>query len=134
MVSTIFLGGGFKMPTKKKPETIIWIFAALTLIGLLNGIRQYYVGSGIIAERLAMFSFAEGVLAAVALLGLWKRTKWAFAVVILWAVESLAWGIIGTLMLMTNTFSVWQLLPGMTAVVIGVLFISFKAKRHFSKA
>ncbi|MBI1937829.1 MAG: hypothetical protein HYS25_06860 [Ignavibacteriales bacterium] len=117
------------MPTKKKPATIIWIFAALALIGLLNSLRQYYVGSGAIAERLAMFSFAEGLLATIAAWSLWKRTKWAWIVILVWAVETLAWGVIGTLIVLRGMPFI-EMSPGMLAVTIGVAYISFKARRH----
>lgn len=119
------------MPTKKKPEAIIWIFVALALIGLLNGIRQYYVGSGVIAEQLASFSFAQGLLAALALLGLWRHTKWAWIVILVWAVESLAWGIIGTLIVLRGMPFI-EMSPGIIAVTIGVAYISFKAKRYLA--
>jgi len=120
--------GDNKMDTKK-PATIIWIFAALALIGLLNSIRQYYIGYGTIAELLAMFSFAEGLLATIAVWGLWKRTKWAWIVILVWAVETLAWGVIGTLIVLRGMPFI-EMSPGMLAVTIGVAYISFKARRH----
>lgn len=102
----------------------LWTLVLLTVLSAGNAVRQCFVGHGRLPKQLAGLWALIAVTAGVAAWGVRRRSGWAVAAAVVWAVVTVAVTVVGTALLYRWRPPVLSVLPGMAvAALLGWLVV-----------
>jgi hypothetical protein len=111
----------FRQPGSRGP---LWTLVLVAVLSAGNAVRQYFVGHGAVPKQLAGLWGLIALSAAVAAWGTWRRSRWAVAAAVVWAVVTVAVTVVGTALLFRWRPPVLSVLPGTAlAALLGWLVV-----------